>query len=148
MQSDPEGGGELERLLAQVDEIVVSRGLSELAARRESLAQLMNSIIRVVQDFASSRGLHMSRISIAGDVHVDPDGEWQQTRLSVHAPDDKSTPAVYRVERRGANEYVALVDGEEIWRGESADVSLTNAIQMAIAKQFLATHADHSTEDD
>jgi hypothetical protein len=52
MHSDQEGGDDLEHLLAQVDEIAVSRGLPALGARRESLAQLVNSITRAVDNFA------------------------------------------------------------------------------------------------
>lgn len=50
---------------------------------------------------------------------------------------------VYRIERRGPVDYVLLVDGDEVWRGETAtDSSFTTAVQIALAKQFVAAHVD------
>jgi serine/threonine protein kinase len=143
MQIDQEGGDDYEQLLARVDEIAVSQGLPDLAARRKSIEQLTNSIVRIFQDFALSRGLQWARRTTSGQVyvHVTSDEAWQQASLSVHAPDGAGTFAMYRVERRGASEHVVLVDGEEIWRGPSTNELLNKAIQMAAAKQFLATQA-------
>jgi serine/threonine-protein kinase len=140
MRSDQQGRDDLEHLLAQVDEITVSRGLPAQGARRQSLSQLMTSITNAIDNFAYPRGLQRSYGGLKEQ--LTEDDEWQEMHMSVQAPGDSPTWAVYRVERRGAHEYVALVDGEVVWRGESADESLIAAVQMVAARQFLSTQAD------
>lgn len=139
MRSDQEGDSSLEDLLAQVDEIATSRGLPALALRRDSLSSFMNSLVRAAQDFRS-RGLEWSRKTIGNEVSS-VDGQWQHANISVHAPGDDPIYSVYRVEVRGTDEYVLLIDGQEMWRGTSADSSWNAAVQTALARQFLATQA-------
>ena len=85
----------------------------------------MTNIQRVVESFATSRGLE--RWQTGYSVRATADEEWAENRLAV-AVDGEQQPSytVYRIEPRGANEYVVFVDGVEVWRGESADQALSS----------------------
>ena len=136
--TDNEGDDDLEGVIARVKEIVQSQVDPGQAARREALRHLMTAIDRVVQNFASSTpGLQRAQ----NNWHQGHgDEEFVESRLAVVVEGDRPNYATYRVEPR-ANEYVALVDGVEVWRGESADQSLTDAITLAVATKFLSTQA-------
>ena len=98
----------------------------------------MTAIDTVVQNFASSTpGLQRAQTNW-NQGHGDE--KFVESRLAVVVEGHKPNYATYRVEPR-AKEYVALVDGVEAWRGESADQSLTDAITLAVATKFLSTQA-------
>lgn len=146
MHADETGEGNLEDLLAQVDE-VVSQGISASGERRDSLTRILTAISTVAGNFAAGRGLGTS--TQGGTPEQTNGDQWQERRIAVVVPgEDPSCWPVYRVERRGAQEYVVAVDGKEIWRGESADDSLTRATQIEIAQQFLAAHANRASADE
>ncbi|MGC2654091.1 MAG: protein kinase [Mycobacterium sp.] len=141
MLSDQQGPGDLDDLLAQVDDVLINQGVSASSERRESLTAFLNSISRIATDFAQARKLHMSTASSTPGATSGE--EWQERRAAVIAPGSRATTfPVYRIERRGPDDYVLLLDGNEVWRGESAtDAPFTSAVQTALARQFLADHA-------
>ncbi|WP_155766819.1 serine/threonine protein kinase, partial [Mycobacterium intracellulare] len=134
--TDEEGDDDLEGMIARVKEIVQSQVDPGQAARREALRHLMIAIDRVVQNFASSTpGLQRTQTNWH---QGHGDEEYVENFLAVVVEGDQPDYATYRVEPR-ANEFVALVDGVEVWRGELADQPLTDAITRAVAKKFLST---------
>ncbi|WP_428338666.1 serine/threonine protein kinase [Mycobacterium sp.] len=137
------GSGDLDDLLAKVDEVVVSQGISDLARRREALAALISSIARTNQDFANGRGLRV--LQSANEEQVTADEEWHQTRIAVTLHGNviqTNLMPLYRVERRGP-EYLLMIDGEEVWRGgTSADQDFQKAVQAAAATYFLNSQND------
>ncbi|PXX01611.1 serine/threonine-protein kinase [Mycolicibacterium moriokaense] len=142
MRSEQEGAGDLDDLLAQVDDILVNQGIAASSERQQSVTAFLTAISRIAAEFAQARRLHTSTQS---STPVATSGEeWQERRVAVIAPGAtlKIFP-VYRIERRGPDDYVLLVDGDEVWRGEAAtDSSFTTAVQVALAKHFVAAHAD------
>jgi serine/threonine-protein kinase len=144
MHSDREDGG-LDDLVAQVDEVVVSRQIAALSETRETLEGLLNSMTTVAKDFVEPGKLRLLQTMNAMHVKADDELRWRQRHVSVVFPGDENERnwVPCRIERRGsAGDYVALLDGEDIWRGESADDSFTTEIQKAVAEHFLATHAN------
>lgn len=144
---DQQGSGDLEDLLAQVDERIVSEGIAERSQRRDALAKFIDFINRAHGNFASSRGLHS--VQGGNDVRVTPDEEWHENHLAVFVPGTEHPNPIpkYRVERRGT-EYVLLLNGEELWRGNDVDERFAKAVQIAIAKQFLALRATSGSGND
>jgi serine/threonine-protein kinase len=138
-----EGSGDLNDLLAQVDEVVVSQGTSDAAKRREALAALIASIARINRDFANGRGLHV--LQAENEHRVTAEEEWHECRVAVTVHGNviqTNLMPLYRVERRGP-EYLLLIDGEEVWRaGNSADQDFQKAVQAAAATYFLKSQKD------
>ncbi len=140
LQTDSEGGDELDQVLGQVDEITRSLNTVALSARRETLRGIMRALQSIVESFASTQGLVRSQTGYK--IQVAADEEWVENHLGVAVEGSQAAYTVYRIEARGPNEYVAFADGVEVWRGESADQPLTDAITMAAAKRFLTSQHD------
>ena len=136
MQPDQEVGNELESVLAQAKEIALSQEQTVLTARRESLTPLMNAIRGAIQNFAQSHHLQWSQTGHS--VSATADESWTEDHLSVEKYGGEPSFAAYRVEFRGAGEYVVLVDGVEVWRGGSVDQPLADAITLAAGTKFLS----------
>jgi hypothetical protein len=138
-----EGSGDLNDLLAQVDEVVVSQGISDAAKRREALAALIASIAQINRDFADGRGLRV--LQAENEHRVTAEEEWHECRVAVTVHGNviqTNLMPLYRVERRGP-EYLLLIDGEEVWRGaNSADQDFQKAVQAAAATYFLKSQED------
>ena len=79
-----EGSGDLEHLLAQVDEIAISRGLANIGGRREAFQELIAAINRGISDFAMPRGLH--RANGASQWHVTADEERHESASRRRPP--------------------------------------------------------------
>lgn len=144
MRSNQTGDGALEDRLAQMDEIVASRGLTALSERRLALQHLVTAMDSFASTFAEARGLW--RAQTGNNVHVTAEEAWHETQLAVVIPGNRQIEnwVVLRFEYRGPNDFVLYVSGEQAWRGESVDQALTDAVQMALAQQFL----DSQTEPD
>jgi hypothetical protein len=69
---------------------------------------------------------------------VTADEEWGVTKLAIAVDNQQPNYVEYRAEPRGPSEYVVLVEGEEIWRGDDADQRLADAVTKAAAKNFLS----------
>ena len=82
MRSDTDDGDDsLDELLARVDEVANSRGLTVQRARREQLQIVMTAVNKIVDDFTFPRGFVKSQ---GGHKEGLADTEaWMQTRLSV-----------------------------------------------------------------
>lgn len=142
MQSDEAGDGDLQGLRARLAEIIDSQGIASRNQRRDDLFQLMHQIHNTVRDFASANGgLSLAQSTNKVRVTSSDELDWNERQLAVSDPlDDRPRVwMVFRVERwGGAGDYVVLVDGVEIWRGETANDSLTEAVQIAAANHILA----------
>lgn len=131
------GDDDSDSLMAEVDEIALTQEQTVTSELRESLARLMRRVERIAMDFAESRHLECSRTGW----NVAADGQRAEYEISVHKHDQRPTRdqyIQYSVEPRGAGEFAALVGGDEVWRGESADQQLTRAITMAVMRYFLS----------
>lgn len=146
MRSDQTGDGDLEDRLAQMDEIVASRGLTALSERRLALQHLVSAMDRFASTFAEARGLW--RAQTGNNVHVTAEEAWHETRLAVVIPGNQRNDhwVIFRFEYRGDTDFVLYINGEQAWRGESVDKALTDAAQMAFADQFLASQAESDTD--
>lgn len=146
MRSDQAGDGDLEDRLAQMDEIVASRGLTALSERRLALQHLISGLDNFASTFAQARGLWRSQTG--SKVHVTAEEAWHETKLAVVIPGNRHNEnwVVFRFEHRGPTDFVLYVNGEQAWRGESFDKALTDAAQMALADQFLASQAEPNTD--
>ncbi|MEE6165372.1 MULTISPECIES: serine/threonine protein kinase [unclassified Mycolicibacterium] len=142
MRSDQTGDGDLEDRLAQMDEIVASRRLTALSERRLALQGLVTAIDRFASTFAEARGLW--RAQTGNNVNVTAEEAWHETQLAVVIPGNHQieTWVVFRFEYRGPTDFVLYVNGEQAWRGASVDKALTDAVQLALAGQFLASQAE------
>lgn len=146
MHSDQTGDGDLENRLAQMDEIIASRGLTALSERRLALQHLISALDNFASTFAQARGLWRSQTGT--NVHVTAEAAWHETRLALVIPGNHRNEnwVVFRFEYRGPTDFVLHVNGEQAWRGESFDNALTDAVQMALADQFLASQAEPDTD--
>ena len=125
MRSEQEGAGDLDDLLAQVDDILVNQGIAASSERQQSLTAFLTAISRIATEFAQARRLHTSTRSSAPDATSGE--EWQERRLAVRVA-RRATPKHFRFigSNAAAQTIVLLVDGDEVWRGETAtDSSFT-----------------------
>jgi eukaryotic-like serine/threonine-protein kinase len=129
--------GDFDALMAEVDEIALTQEHAVARGLRETLTRLLRRVERIAMDFAEAKHLECTRSSWM----VAADGQQASYYISVHphnVPPTRDQLIRYDIEPRGASEFAALVDGEEVWRGESeADQRLTRAITMAVMKHFL-----------
>lgn len=142
MRSDHTSNDGLEDRLAQMDEIVASRRLTALSERRLALQGLVTAIDRFASTFAEARGLW--RAQTGNNVNVTAEEAWHETQLAVVIPGSHQIEnwVAFRFEYRGSTDFVLYVSGEQVWRGESVDKALTDAVQMALAEQFLDSQAE------
>ena len=142
MATDQEGD-DLESLDAQVQEIAVSRKAYAQGPRRRALRDLTVSIKRVVEEYANSKGfVPISR----GHSEGNADELYIEWDMAMVVPGDEPSYASYRLEPRGPDENVLLVDGEHVWRGRSLDGALINEVRRAAAKKFASAHADEERD--
>jgi len=151
MTSDGDGGDAFDDLLARVKEIARSKNLPALAARRNALTSLLNSMNGVVQSYATSEGLVSYRQSRGsqGQNRQNRDELHGETYLAIAESGDHLSNDEYsyvEVESRGTHDYVVRIDGMEAWRGESADQDLTDAITQAVAAKFVARYVDEADD--
>jgi hypothetical protein len=68
---------------------------------------------------------------------VTADEEWGVTKLAIAVDNQQPNYVEYRAEPRGPSEYVVLVEGEEIWRGDDADQLLADAVTKSRCEKLL-----------
>ncbi len=138
MKIDQESGDDdFDSLMAEVDEIALTQEQTVTSELRASLSRLLRRVERIAMDFAESKHLQCSRAGW----NVATDGQQADYEISVYKGDQRPTRDQYircSIEARGAGEFAALVEGDEVWRGESADQQLTRAITMDVMKHFLS----------
>lgn len=125
----------LPSLLAQVDKIALDPMESARAAQREVMARLIHHVSQAVGAFAAGRNLEMSQTSYR--VVVTPTETYAENHHSVSRHGDPPHYQAYRVEPRGPDEYVVLVNDQPVWRGNRSDPTLDEAITRAAAEAFL-----------
>lgn len=138
MKIDQESGADdFDALMAEVDEIALTQEQAVASELRESLARLLRRVERIAMDFAESKHLECTRTGW----NVATDGQKAMYQISVHRHHERPASDQfirYVIEPRGAGEFAALVEADEVWRGESADQRLTRAITIAVMKHFLS----------
>jgi hypothetical protein len=106
------------------------------ALQREVLGQFAHQIRGWISDFATPRNLEMSQSAFL--MRVAQEQAWAQNQISVRPHGEDDTHIEYRVEAVGAREYVARINGEEVWRGEAPDEALRQVITIFVAHRYLA----------
>jgi serine/threonine-protein kinase len=136
---ETEDNDDLAGLLAKVGEFTNTPDNQRLKDLRERLADTVHFMTGGVKTFASQHGLKQTQTGFGVEPAASP--PYAQTSISVTGHDESTNFVAYRVEARGTSEFVASVDGVELWRGTLTDAALDEAVVKAAARAFLATRS-------
>lgn len=135
MRSDQEGDDDLASLLAEVDETALSEHQALLGRRHAALSQFLSVIRAGFQDFAQGRNLQ--QVWTGRVIPQAADEALCKARMAFDQYGQEPNWIDFRVEPRDPDEYVVILDGQEVWRGLAPDESLNDLVMRAAAKNYL-----------
>lgn len=130
---------DLTDLEARLDELTAGRNLRAVHEVRRKLDRFLSFMDNAVVNYAESQGLERS---VTGwNRGGSASEQWASSHLAMTVPGEPAAAyVVFKVEERTAEEFEAFADGQEVWRGQSPDSALNDAVKRAVITAFLASH--------
>jgi eukaryotic-like serine/threonine-protein kinase len=138
MRDDRDDGADqsLEVLLERVDEIALTDQRTKIGIRNKGLDRVLFYVRQSATLFAQGR--YMKASYGRNTRHVEPEESWADENVTVTMDGHPPITVPFRVESRGQDEHVVLVDGGEIWRGRTPnDGSLKDTVTAIFAQRLL-----------
>lgn len=128
---------DIERLRADARSRADAAGAGRRAELQPILGEAREALTRAIRATKDGANLSFSQTGASSSVSDDP--PFYETRFGLTYEGTADHYVTYRVELRGAGEFVLLIDGVDAWRGNTLhDPGLVEAVERAALTAFIA----------